>query len=640
MASVTVNMVRVSTALTGDQLLRNIQKTNVSLLKLQEQISTNKKVNRPSDAPESISRIGSLNWLLMRFTQRTTDLSNASNISNVTDQALSDASAQLQQAKSIASSQIGVTATAETRAAQATVVSGLLDGLMQIANRDFDNIHLFGGEKAATTPFATALGGIQYSGSTHNLQVDATGPAPLEANSNGLEAFGALSNRLKGTVDLDPNATSTTRLADINGARGIGFTPGKVQVTVDGTSVNVDLTTADTLGDVVTRINAAINNIDPTAGSIAVAPDGFALTANAAHTLSIAEVGGGVTASDLGIAISATAATVNGYDIDPKLTLTTSLSQLGASVNLAGGLKITNGPTTRTINTAALNTVEDLLNAVNNAGVGVRLELNDTRTGFNLYNEVSGASLSVGENGGTTATDLGIRSFQGATLLSEFNNGAGVRQIAGQPDFRINLLDGTYVDVNIDGNNTVQDVINTINTAGAGKVAASLATTGNGIVLSDLTGGSTATFNVTPLNGSFAAQDLGIYKNAGATATISGSDTAQVQADSVFSHLIQLRDALNQNDERGITLAGEAIDRDLARISSARAAVGVRANRIESEKTQIASQTTQTKSMLSDLQDTDITEAISRFTQMQQQLQANLQTAGKLLQMSLLDFLR
>ena len=56
---------------------------------------------------------------------------------------------------------------------------------------------------------------------------------------------------------------------------------------------------------------------------------------------------------------------------------------------------------------------------------------------------------------------------------------------------------------------TVQDVINAINTAGGASVTASLATTGNGIVITDnTTGGST--LRPHELNFSTAAADLGL----------------------------------------------------------------------------------------------------------------------------------
>ena len=44
--------------------------------------------------------------------------------------------------------------------------------------------------------------------------------------------------------------------------------------------------------------------------------------------------------------------------------------------------------------------------------------------------------------------------------------------------------------------------------------------------------------------------------------------------------------------------------------------------------------------MLSELQDAEMTEVITRFVQLQQQLQASLQVGAQFLRTSLLDFLR
>ena len=46
--------------------------------------------------------------------------------------------------------------------------------------------------------------------------------------------------------------------------------------------------------------------------------------------------------------------------------------------------------------------------------------------GINVVNASQGTSLTIGENGGLTATQLGIRSFGPTTALSDLNNGDGL----------------------------------------------------------------------------------------------------------------------------------------------------------------------------------------------------------------------
>ena len=66
---------------------------------------------------------------------------------------------------------------------------------------------------------------------------------------------------------------------------------------------------------------------------------------------------------------------------------------------------------------------------------------------------------------------------------------------------------------------------------------------------------------------------------------------------------------------------------------AARAAPDDRRDRVEAESTA-------TKSLLSDVRDVDIADAAVRFQQFQTALQANMQTASRVMNLSLLDYLR
>ena len=133
-------------------------------------------------------------------------------------------------------------------------------------------------------------------------------------------------------------------------------------------------------------------------------------------------------------------------------------------------------------------TVQDMLNAINGAGLGVVAQINSAATGINILNASQGTNLSIGENGGTTAADLGVQTMAliHAAVAASIT-ATGVQTAGGAtPDFQITARDGTTFQVSDHAAaTTVQDVINDINTATGGKVTASLATTGSGIVLTD-----------------------------------------------------------------------------------------------------------------------------------------------------------
>ncbi|MEO0495271.1 MAG: hypothetical protein AAF081_17835, partial [Actinomycetota bacterium] len=476
-----------------------------------------------------------------------------------------------------------------------------------------------------------------------NLDIGASRSQAL--NSNGIDAFGALSSRVQGSVDLDPQATDDVRLSDIDGALGRGFRPASVQINVDGTTAVVDLTTADTLGDIATRINDAIDTIDNTAGSLAVSGTGFTLTANAGNTISIADLNTGTAAEDLGIdGLSASGAAVVGSDLRVRLDDQTNLADLSATIDLTSGLSVTQGLTTQTIDFSAATTIQDLQNAVAEADLGLRLEINADGTGLDLVSEVSGLELAVGENGGTTAADLGIGTYGTATKLSDFRDGLGIETVTGD-DLAFTLHDGTTFSLDISGVSDVGELITAIQTAADAATAApgdltvALATNGTGLTFTDNTAGASE-FIIANAGLSDAATQLGIAGNAGAAATLNSTDEATVKVDSAFTRLADLAAALRGNDEFGITLAGGQVEESLDGVINARALIGVEARRVTDLLDRSADMDIADRQLRSLIEDADLTEVISRYGQLQTQLSASLQVGSLSNQLSLLDFLR
>src|SRR5207253_1420357 len=99
----------------------------------------------------------------------------------------------------------------------------------------------------------------------------------------------------------------------------------------------------------------------------------------------------------------------------------------------------------------------------------------------------SGVNFSIGENNGTNATALGLRTMTGSTALHDMNLGVGVPVDAGNP-LVITRRDGTSVSVDLSGSITVDDVLNKLNAVDPGHLVASLNTVGNGISLLDDSG--------------------------------------------------------------------------------------------------------------------------------------------------------
>jgi flagellar hook-associated protein 3 FlgL len=659
MGAIPANLARVPNALASRIALGGIQKTNRDLLLLQVQLAAGKSFTRPSENAIGASTVSVLDDMIERREQRTRNLSQAEATLNALDSSLGDVADLLQEARGIGLSQIGVGSDAATRRNQATVIDSMINSLLSAANRDLRGVHYFGGDEHAVEPFTTLLDGIRYNGSGAGMRADLGLASDIRVTMGGEQAFGALSGRIEGERDLDPSMTASTRLADLRGANGRGVKAGAIEIDVSGTLMQVDLSTADSIGDVISTIEAAIQTVDPGA-SVSVdfsTGDRISIAPSAGVNVVIRDSNSSTTAGDLGLSGSYPGgASTAGRDLDPRITELTRLDSLsGVSVPL-GQIMIRSNGQARQIDLSGLTSVQDLQNAIASTGLGARLEISEDGTRLNLRNEVSGVAMSVEEIGGSTATELGIRSFASSTRLDDFNGGRGVRQadgaidpLTGLPDpsrdldFRVVLKDGRSFDVDIDGDVTVNDVLGSINSAAAAagitpaEFNAQLVATGNGIELVDSTIG--AKMQVLDLNNSGSAEDLGILGDS-VDPSLVGQDRATVAVDSVFSHLISLRDALLANDERGIGFATDKLEADISRATEARADVGVRSRRVAEASAREEDLGIQDKALRSSIQDLDFTAAATRFASLQQQLEAGLAGAAKAVNLSLLDFLR
>jgi flagellar hook-associated protein 3 len=638
MAIIPLQLARVSNLLRTNVATQSLTRTQQDLLIAENQLSTGKRINSPSDDPGAAAVAQQLHKTMEQRLAYAENLKQATNQLSQVDSSLGDLGDLLQQAQTIASANVGSDVTPDQRKAAAEIVKSLYNEALSIGNKQFNGIFIFAGDRATDAPFAETNGGVKFVGSERLLTNTYDENTKLPFQVDGEEVFGALSSRVKGTADLSPSVTTATRLADLNGAAGNGIHLGSVQIS-DGTTVKVvDLSGADTINDIINTINAAGAGV-----TASIAPGGTALqlTGGGGSNITVTEVGGGTTATDLGI-LNTTGAgtTLTGTSVGPKLTMLTPLAQLraGAGIDLTG-LTITNGTASATIAFTGATTVEDLINKINGAGVGVRAQINAAGTGIDILNSTQGTQLTIAEAGGTTAADMGVRSFGPATPLTELNDGKGVKTVAGN-DLQITDSSGTSFQVDINGATTVQDVLNAINAAATGAgagVTASFATSGNGIVLSDTAGG-TGTIGVNNVNFSRAAEDLGLTVAPSGT-TINGADVNPVAANGIFAHLAQLRDALQASDTDAITAAAEGLKEDGDRVTNIRGATGARVKELESRQEGLDGQNIATKSLLSQLEDTDYTEAIARFSALQTSLQASLQTASKVMNLSLLDFL-
>lgn len=630
---------RVSNLARGNLIRSTVSRTQTNLLSVQQQLTTGKRMAAPSDDAGDAAVAQSIRKILEKRESYKANIDAANSHLSEVDSSLSTVTDLLRQAQEVASANVGSDVTSEQRAAAAEIVDSIYNQMLTMGNRSANGVYLFAGDRSTEAPFEEENGGVKWVGSSTVLSNVYDEGTSLDFMVNGAQIFGALSSRVEGTANLTPSLSASSRLADLNGAIGKGVRPGIIQVS-DGTlSGTVDLSDADTLGDVVDKINAA--GIGSVTASLNAAGNGIDLSAGAGDSLTVTNVGGGSAATDLGILTTTSPGSgvpINGSSVGAVVTGLTPLASLngGAGIDLSG-LTITNGNVDTTIDLTGATTVEDLLNRINTSDANVKARINASGTGIDILNAVQGSQMRIKENGGTTAADLGVKSFDVTTKLADMNNGNGLTLVEG-PELSLTDSAGVSFGVEFDGLETVQDLLDAINsaatTAGAG-VTASFGSTG--ITLTDTAGGS-GTLVAAGQNHAPALAELGLQSPASG-GVINGTDVAPVESKGIFANVIRLRNALRNNDQTEITKASEHLDEDLTRVIRVRGEVGARVQAFEARSESLADQNVTTRAMLSELEDTDFTDAIIKFQTLQTSLQASMQAAGQTLNLSLMDFL-
>ncbi|MEO0611451.1 MAG: flagellin, partial [Planctomycetota bacterium] len=260
-----------------------------------------------------------------------------------------------------------------------------------------------------------------------------------------------------------------------------------------------------------------------------------------------------------------------------------------------------------------------------------------------------------------TANLLGIRTFGEATRIDRLNDGRGVRVLSGRTDpetglaapeldidFEISLGDGSAITIDLRPEDLTNagTLVARINAEAVnqgiapGDFEAQLGNGNRGLIFTQ-NPAFAGDITVGQRNNSQAAFDLGLLDGAydAASATFAGEDRAQVVTDTVFTRLIQLRDALLADDTSGITLAGERLEGVIDSVAQTRGLVGSFGQRLDNARAREEDGNLLEQSVRSELRDVDFAEAATRLTSLQTQLEAGLRSTSIAGSLSLLDFI-
>lgn len=137
---------RVSNKMLFSNYSYNFMKLEEALHKTTNQISTGRRITKPSDDPVGTTRAMDFRTRLTEMAQYIDNSERAISWLNCTDDALMTVTNYLQRVRELVIAGANGSLTLEARLAYANEIDVIRDGIMQVANTTIDNRYIFGGE--------------------------------------------------------------------------------------------------------------------------------------------------------------------------------------------------------------------------------------------------------------------------------------------------------------------------------------------------------------------------------------------------------------------------------------------------------------------------------------------------------------
>jgi len=640
---------RVTNSMIASNTVFNMQRSISRLLELQVQLSTGRQINKPSDNPIGVQSDLNYRTELAKNAQYQNNNNQALTWMQNYDSSLSDLKNLYTSAKEIAIAMSNGTYDELTRQGSAEEISSILDQMIQLANSEQEGRFVFSGYRTDQKPLVISANGVVYKGDQGQIDYQIGAKSRMTVNLSGSDVFLKPLSVLGENSDLNVGVTNNTLLADLQDGNGIDLTAGTFTITNENLGINatIDITGATTVGDLfdpVTGINAQLAAAGITNMEVKLGEEGNNLLVDTTKSGLISNVtsidklndGNGIDMEQGKFVVTDGGSLYVEVDLEGVTNIgdviTAFNSQMTAagypavtmSMNAAGtGLQIDDGgaiPGLRIEDSSTLTSTALDLGIVGTIGAGL--------TGRDLDPQ---ENFTIDETTGTTAADLGIRGtisvdYSGDDLdpvllatsnLSELKNGLGfdlgrIMVHQGDDTVSFDLSSPTIV--------TIQDVIDTINGSGL-DVTASLNPSSTGIQIEN--NDPTVSLIIEDETGSELAKNLGIW---GST--------------DLMGSMILLNKALLNNDQDGTGRLLENMDAGIQHLLNNRASVGAKAVRIEATASRLIDMELSFTKLLSDVEDADITKLATDLASQESNYQASLAASARIIQPSLLDFLR
>jgi flagellar hook-associated protein 3 FlgL len=219
---------RITQNMMSNIFTNNLRRQTEAMLQRQEQIASQKRINRPSDDPGGMGRVLAGRSSLSAISQYTDNIKQGKTRLEFTEETLKLVDDLVQQARRIGEEKSGGGVTAAERSLAAGQVQEIYDQVLQLANSKFGDRYLFSGDRTGTAPFVRDDAyNATYQGDDGRFKIPIADHVVVDIDADGRNYF---QNEADGGVNIFDELRDL-----INGLENTDWAAGSTQIraTVD-----------------------------------------------------------------------------------------------------------------------------------------------------------------------------------------------------------------------------------------------------------------------------------------------------------------------------------------------------------------------------------------------------------------------
>lgn len=196
---------RVTQQLLNTRVLNNLTQQQRAILRLQEQLATGRRVNRPSDDPLAARRALAAQNEIAKNEQYVSNITTARPGLIETETAMRTVVDALQRANELTLQGASSTNSQVQRDQIASEINQVLESMLSQANHITNDRFIFGGTRTGSEPFVATRAGngeissVDYVGDNEAIQLEISDGVRVDVNETGQRVFG---QTIPGTEDI------------------------------------------------------------------------------------------------------------------------------------------------------------------------------------------------------------------------------------------------------------------------------------------------------------------------------------------------------------------------------------------------------------------------------------------------------